>query len=115
MSPRTGSTTTTSTLLQVIITELHPLSLDWFLLLLRHAPLHVLQYLQLGFHGSGSLTRAITSVMPLIPTFIASRVSLIVSSSRTPTVSGQVTNSLAVCALYSALAIVMKLALVAQW
>ncbi|GJS51543.1 hypothetical protein Tco_0624905 [Tanacetum coccineum] len=54
-------------------------------------------------------------VMPLIPTFIASGGSLIVSSSRTPTILGQMTNSLAVCALYSALAIVMKLALVAQW
>ncbi|GJU04702.1 hypothetical protein Tco_1121132 [Tanacetum coccineum] len=58
---------------------------------------------------------AITLVVPLIPTFIASEVSLIVSSSRTPTVSGQVANSLDVCALYSALAILMKLALVAQW
>ncbi|GJV48625.1 hypothetical protein Tco_1438837, partial [Tanacetum coccineum] len=55
---------------------------------------------------------AIAPVVPLIPTFIASEVSLIVSSSRTPTVSGQVTNSLTVCALYSALAIVMKLTLV---
>ncbi|GJW32425.1 hypothetical protein Tco_0052457 [Tanacetum coccineum] len=57
---------------------------------------------------------AITPVVPLILIFIASEVSLIVSSNRTPTVSGQMTNSLAVCALYGALAIVMKLALVAQ-
>nr|GEU48022.1 hypothetical protein [Tanacetum cinerariifolium] len=46
---------------------------------------------------------------------VASEVPMIVSSSRTLTASGQVTNSLAVCTLYSALAIVMKLALVAQW
>ncbi|GJU21770.1 hypothetical protein Tco_1155112 [Tanacetum coccineum] len=57
---------------------------------------------------------AITLVMPLIPTFIASEGSLIVSSSRTPTVSGQMTDPLAVCTFYSAWAIVMKLALVAH-
>nr|GFA38082.1 hypothetical protein [Tanacetum cinerariifolium] len=82
---------------------------------LRHVPFHVLQYLQLGFHDLGSLTPGNHFLMPLIPTFIASGVPKIVSSSRTPTVSGQVTNSLAICALYSALAIVMKLTLVAQW
>ncbi|GJU77584.1 hypothetical protein Tco_1274654, partial [Tanacetum coccineum] len=59
--------------------------------------------------------REITPVVPLIPTFIVSEGSLIVSNNRTPTVSDQVTNSLTVCALYSALAIVVKLALVAQW
>ncbi|GJX40000.1 hypothetical protein Tco_0254990 [Tanacetum coccineum] len=53
--------------------------------------------------------------VPLIPTFIASEGSLIVSSSRTPTVSCQVTDPIAVCALYSARAIVVKLALVIQW
>ncbi|GJX60115.1 retrovirus-related pol polyprotein from transposon TNT 1-94 [Tanacetum coccineum] len=58
---------------------------------------------------------AITPVMPLIPTFIASEGSLIVSSNRTPIVSGQMTDPLAVCTFYSARAIVMKLALVAQW
>ncbi|GJY22984.1 hypothetical protein Tco_0396642 [Tanacetum coccineum] len=58
---------------------------------------------------------AITPIMPLIPTFIASEGSQIVSSSRTPTVSGQMTDPLAVCTFYSARAIVMKLALVAQW
>nr|GEX02314.1 hypothetical protein [Tanacetum cinerariifolium] len=58
--------------------------------------------------------RAITPVVPLIPTFIASEGSLIVSSDMTPTISDQVTNPLAVCALYSAQAVVVKLALVAQ-
>ncbi|GJZ90481.1 hypothetical protein Tco_0662408 [Tanacetum coccineum] len=56
----------------------------------------------------------VTSVVPLIPTFISGEGSLIVSSSRTVTVSGQMINPLAVCALYSARAIMVKLALVAQ-
>ncbi|GJX08705.1 putative ribonuclease H-like domain-containing protein [Tanacetum coccineum] len=60
------------------------------------------------------LGEAITPIMPLIPTFIASEGSLIVSSSVTPSVSGQMTDPLAVCTFYSARAIVMKLALVAQ-
>nr|GEW79115.1 hypothetical protein [Tanacetum cinerariifolium] len=61
------------------------------------------------------LAEGITFVVPLIPTFIAGEGSLIVSGSRTPTVSGQVTNSVFVCALYSARASGVKLALVAQW
>ncbi|GJR65472.1 ALP1-like protein [Tanacetum coccineum] len=48
--------------------------------------------------------------LPLIPTFIASEGSLIVSSSRNPIVSSQVTNPIAVCSLYSARAIVVQLA-----
>ncbi|GJY15780.1 hypothetical protein Tco_0386202 [Tanacetum coccineum] len=39
----------------MVLPELY-LGLDLFLLLLRHEPFHVLQYLQLGFHGFGSLT-----------------------------------------------------------
>ncbi|GKF23453.1 hypothetical protein Tco_0075775, partial [Tanacetum coccineum] len=55
---------------------------------------------------------AVTSVVPLILTFIAGEGSLVVN--RTPTVSGQVANTLAICTLYNARAIVVKLALVAQ-
>nr|GEU62954.1 hypothetical protein [Tanacetum cinerariifolium] len=44
---------------------------------------------------------AITHVVLLIPTFIASEVSLIVSSSKTPTVMGQKTNSVALVAFGS--------------
>ncbi|GKE44453.1 retrovirus-related pol polyprotein from transposon TNT 1-94 [Tanacetum coccineum] len=75
----------------------------------------IYKYPQLGFHGFGSLILGNHSCNALNFHIIASEVSLIVSSSNTPTVSGQVTNSLAVCALYNALAIVMKLALVAHW
>ncbi|GJU08913.1 hypothetical protein Tco_1125343 [Tanacetum coccineum] len=57
------------------------------------------------------LSQVITLVVPLIPTFVASEGYLIVSSSKTPTVSGQMTDPLAVCSFYSARAIVMKLAL----
>ncbi|GKG13553.1 hypothetical protein Tco_0350513, partial [Tanacetum coccineum] len=59
--------------------------------------------------------QAIILVVPLIATFMTCEGSLIVSSSRTPTVLSQMTDPLvAVCAFYSARAIVVKLALVAQ-
>nr|GEX78990.1 reverse transcriptase domain-containing protein [Tanacetum cinerariifolium] len=44
---------------------------------------------------------AITPVVPLIPTFIVSKVSLIISSSKTPKVTGQVANSVALVAFGS--------------
>ncbi|GJU20816.1 hypothetical protein Tco_1154158 [Tanacetum coccineum] len=54
-------------------------------------------------------------IVPLIPTFIASDDPLIVSSSRIPTIPCQMADFLAVHALCSAWAIVVKLALVSQW
>ncbi|GKF40593.1 hypothetical protein Tco_0123935 [Tanacetum coccineum] len=59
--------------------------------------------------------RAITLVVPLIPTFIASDDPLIASSSRIPAIPCQMADFLAVRALCSARAIVVKLALVVQW
>ncbi|GJX33311.1 hypothetical protein Tco_0243166 [Tanacetum coccineum] len=58
---------------------------------------------------------AITLVVPLIPTFIASDAPLIASSSRILTTPFQMADFLAVRALCSAWAIVVKLVLVAQW
>ncbi|GJZ94731.1 hypothetical protein Tco_0666934 [Tanacetum coccineum] len=57
---------------------------------------------------------AIILVVPLIPTFIASDGPLMVSSSRIPTIPRQMADFLAVRALYSARAMVVKLALIAQ-
>ncbi|GKA71855.1 hypothetical protein Tco_0778071 [Tanacetum coccineum] len=53
--------------------------------------------------------------MSLLPTFKACKGSLIVRSSRTPSIPCQMANPLTVRARYSAWAIVVKLALVAQW
>nr|GEY02894.1 hypothetical protein [Tanacetum cinerariifolium] len=57
----------------------------------------------------------IEKVFPLIPMFIASDGILIVSSSRIPVIPCQMANFLAVHALCCAWAIMVKLALVAQW
>nr|GFD54777.1 hypothetical protein [Tanacetum cinerariifolium] len=57
---------------------------------------------------------AITLVVPLIPTFIESDGLLIASSSRIPAIPYQMADFLAVRALCSARAIVVKPALVAQ-
>ncbi|GJW47313.1 hypothetical protein Tco_0078959 [Tanacetum coccineum] len=59
--------------------------------------------------------RAITLVVPLIPTFITSDDPLIASSSRIPAIPCQMADFLVVRALCSARAIMVKLALVAQW
>nr|GEX71149.1 hypothetical protein [Tanacetum cinerariifolium] len=58
---------------------------------------------------------AITLVVPLIFTFIAIDGLLIASSSRIPVIPCQIADFLAVHALCSAQAIMVKLALVAQW
>ncbi|GKC36461.1 hypothetical protein Tco_1048845 [Tanacetum coccineum] len=50
---------------------------------------------------------AMTPIVPFIPTFIASKGSLIPGGSRIPTISGHVANLLAIPALYSTLAIVV--------
>nr|GEU59295.1 hypothetical protein [Tanacetum cinerariifolium] len=54
-------------------------------------------------------------MVPLIPTFIASEVSLIVSSSRTPTVMGQMANSVALVAFGSTRTIMVIVAFRARW
>ncbi|GJR13404.1 putative reverse transcriptase domain-containing protein [Tanacetum coccineum] len=59
--------------------------------------------------------QAFTTVVPLFSTFKASTETLIVISSRIPTIPCLMADSLAVRSLYSARAIVVKRALVAQW
>nr|GFA54620.1 hypothetical protein [Tanacetum cinerariifolium] len=83
------------------------------LLLPKHTPFHKLRHFQLGYHGSDSLTPGIHYGSALDSIFKSSEGSLIVISSKTPTVSGQMTNSFAVCALHSVRPIMMQLALVA--
>ncbi|GJV93502.1 hypothetical protein Tco_1541315 [Tanacetum coccineum] len=56
-----------------------------------------------------------TTVVPLFSTFKSCTGSLIVSSSRIPTIPCLIADSLALRALYSARDIVVKGALVAQW
>nr|GFC01809.1 hypothetical protein [Tanacetum cinerariifolium] len=52
---------------------------------------------------------------PLIPTFIASKVSLIVSSSRTPTVTGKMANSVALVTFGITRTIMVIVSFRAQW